>query len=250
MAPGRKSEKCSASHHGVGSAGIARSTRGRLAMALVLVAAVAGVTAWAFASPAAAHWTHGNSSCTGKEDPANFAIDTPDHFRENGTTAVPPARGAADLARSYWHGGVGSTASYFLFDSANGGCRSTYDWASNSTFSGWHIRFWEGSQAWPYSYTYSEVWGAGHHDFECWSEFPPRHSSDDYPEAAYKMAQDYGGWHDSSINTYKPPYFFWYTVRDRLPSSGVHCGRNWVDDGLTYHLAQLTGWVGVLNNGG
>jgi len=220
----------------VASAG---QTRRSIATAFLIVA-IACTYVLVFAGTASAHWTHSNSSCTGQEDPANFMVPTPDHWLirlipTGNATAVGPAYGAANLARHFWNGGLGSTDSWFLFDSANGGCRDQTDYATNSITSGNHIRFWQGSQAWPYNSSYSQAWGAAHHDFLCGTS----HSSNNYASSAAAMSDDWVAWRGDGINIYPYPFFSYTIVQDRAPASGVHCGLSWSDAGNTWHLLML-----------
>lgn len=139
----------------------------------------------------------------------------------NLTYPVAAYTAAADIANAYWTGGLGSTSSYFLFSSSNGGCRNQSSYATNSWTSGWHVRFWEGT-------TYITVQGAAHHDFYC--SATGKHGSNLYPDAAYYMGVDFVNW--------QPGAFSRADVSERAPATGVSCGTTWSDDGYTQRLTQ------------
>jgi hypothetical protein len=182
-------------------------------------------------SALAGAWSHSDSACKRIEDPANWRAPNmyAREFYPGGNFFYDPTYtpwAARDIAQLYWAGGLGSSDSYYLFQSTNGGCQNQASYATSSILSGWHIRFWIGT-------TSPVLFGAAHHDF--WCSSTSSHSSDKYINAAKDMARNFYNWSDYDGDK----DFSRSSVYERAPSSGVHCGRTWADDGYTWVDTQL-----------
>jgi hypothetical protein len=187
---------------------------GAVALALVVVGAV-------IASPsarAANTYLRTDSSCNGRSDPANVAVLNPR------TRTLVGGDAAGTIARDDWHGGLGSSAAWYLFSS--GACRPQDAWATNSILSGHHIRFFE-----PVDDADRAVAGA-HHDFRCGLD----HSANQFIESARAFDSWLSGWVDlAGQDAYAHVSF----RLDRAYSTYLKCGQVVPDDGYTAVLQQI-----------
>jgi hypothetical protein len=199
------------------------------------------------------HYSHGDDTCSGIEDPANVLIDYPrvdylfiplagsQFYDYDYTTGHTGAKAAAAIAQAHWHDSAfPATDSYYDYGT-NGGCviesaqaRNVDDYV-NAT--GHHVRFWMSAVG-------RRPVGAAHHDFGCGLN----HSSDQWIESAEDLANFFYNFTDD--NGYQPRPV-WAVYQDRPYTVTDKCGEDVPDDGLTQELdfrgSQV---VHVTGNGG
>lgn len=181
-----------------------------------------------------AHYSHSTSACTSDiEDPVNLLIDYPrviyTQFYDVGvgydtydwTSGPTGGYAAAAIAQDLWNEGLGSTDSYHDYGS-NGGCVDQNAYATDSTTSGHHVRFWVSTEG-------RRPTGAAHHDFLCNTE----HSSDQWIESAEALANFMATYVD--YNGYQPGPM-WTDYQDRPYTTIDKCGEQVPDDGYTQEI--------------
>lgn len=182
-----------------------------------------------------AHYSHSTSACSSSdiEDPVNLLIDYPrviyTQFHDVGsgydtfdwTSGQTGGYAATAIAQDLWNEGLRSTDSYHDYGS-NGGCVDQNAYATDSTTSGHHVRFWVSTQG-------RRPTGAAHHDFLCGMA----HSSDQWIESAETLANfmamyvDYNGYDAGPM---------WTDYQDRPYTTQDKCGEQVPDDGYTQEI--------------
>jgi hypothetical protein len=193
-----------------------------VAVALVTPATARGGTGFTFGSE-----DPRTGSCLGKEDPAGLVFTNLHVSRNGGNTYGVNA--AVDIAAKDWHGGSGSSESFYVLTT---GCKNQTDWVTQSNFLtstfGYHERFWQEVN--------QKVISASHHDQPCTNT---NDSANNYNSSRDLMAQFFNDFQDTHGNF----PFTYTTTADRTPTDWFKCGTRYhvSDDGKTRRVNQIIG---------